>query len=114
MSVCGCVGEVITRGSTQCVCESPGFCDRHKCMKPRRFHELCKTRHDYFLLWEKGNGPGQFQEQKTETAGTRVGLGDVIGWLASLIGVKPWPGCGCDKRKAWLNRFIVWGWWRAA
>ena len=25
--------------------------------------------------------------------------------LLALIGIKPWPGCGCAGRKKWLNEF---------
>jgi len=39
-----------------------------------------------------------------------VGLGDAVAWLASRVGIEE---CGpCQKRKRWLNRLIIWGWWR--
>lgn len=34
------------------------------------------------------------------------GLGDWIANLLTRIGIRKRPGCGCDKRQAWLNR--VW------
>lgn len=34
------------------------------------------------------------------------GLGDVVAAAAKLIGLKPRPGCGCDKRREWLNRLV--------
>jgi hypothetical protein len=108
---CGCVSKV-TQAITECECSSAGFCTRHKCEKTEHFHKLCKSRPDYFALWESGKGP--CLDQQIPATANRMGLGDVVGWLAALIGVRPWPGCGCDKRRAWLNRFIVWGWWRRA
>ena len=34
-------------------------CNRHQCLKTPSLHHLCKTRLDYFKLWEEGVGPGQ-------------------------------------------------------
>ncbi len=33
-----------------------------------------------------------------------VGLGDVVAGAAKAVGVKPSPGCGCEKRRQALNR----------
>lgn len=44
---------------TACECFQPGWCERHLCYKTERRHMLCRTRNDYFRLWEEGNGPGQ-------------------------------------------------------
>lgn len=33
-----------------------------------------------------------------------VGLGDVVAGAAKAVGVTPSPGCGCEKRRAALNR----------
>jgi hypothetical protein len=33
-----------------------------------------------------------------------VGLGDVVAGAAKAVGVKPSPGCGCEKRREALNR----------
>src|SRR5205809_1027267 len=44
---------------TPCQCAQPGFCPRHRCVKPAAWHALCRTRADYFQLWEEGHGPGQ-------------------------------------------------------
>ena len=35
------------------------FCDRHQCLKSQSLHNLCKTRMDYFQMWEDGEGPMQ-------------------------------------------------------
>ena len=32
------------------------------------------------------------------------GLGDVVAGAAKAVGVKPSPGCGCEKRREALNR----------
>lgn len=71
---------------------------------------LCKTRPEYFQLWEGGKGPCIGKIRKAP-----IGLGDFVAlviWLATFGKLRPWPGCGCHKRKAWLNRIVVWGWWR--
>ena len=34
-----------------CECNGPGWCARHKVDKGKKWHELCKTREDYFDLW---------------------------------------------------------------
>jgi hypothetical protein len=103
---------------TGCECQIAGFCKRHQCNKTEHFHKLCRTRPDYFTLYEEGRGPACVSESAARAAAVggsgRVGLGDVVAWLAGLIGVKPWPGCGCKTRKEWLNRVTLWGWWRAA
>lgn len=40
-----------------------------------------------------------------------LGLGDVVAWVTSKLGIEECPGC--KKRKGWLNRHVViWGWWR--
>lgn len=32
------------------------------------------------------------------------GLGDMVVWVVGKLGFKPWEGCGCARRRAWLNR----------
>lgn len=47
---------------TACVCnpdQFPFLCERHQCSKTQHWYKLCRTREDYFRLWEQGNGPGQ-------------------------------------------------------
>lgn len=113
---CGCSGQEILKQSeiqTPCDCAAAGFCQRHKCNKNGHFHTLCKTRPDYFELWEQGRGPC-VDESPAQAAG-RIGLGDVVEIVIRVVTMgrlKPWPGCGCKSRKAWLNRIVVWGWWR--
>ncbi len=45
--------------TTPCECQEPGFCPRHRCEKTAHWHHLCRTRSDYFQLWEDARGPGQ-------------------------------------------------------
>lgn len=42
---------------TLCECPAPGDCPRHGCRKNAHLHNLCRTRQDYFDLWERGQGP---------------------------------------------------------
>jgi hypothetical protein len=42
---------------TACECPGPGDCSRHQCRKNAHLHALCRTRQDYFDLWEAGRGP---------------------------------------------------------
>lgn len=59
-------------------------------------------------MWEEGKGPGQVEVAEVTPIDAGFQLGDFIGRLISIATfglVKPWPGCGCDKRRAWLNRF---------
>ena len=38
-----------------------------------------------------------------------TGLGDLIAVITKFIGVKPWFGCGCDKRRKKLNQLFPFG-----
>lgn len=48
---------------TPCQCQMENsdmvFCNRHQCIKTKSLNHLCKTRMDYFEMWEKGEGPMQ-------------------------------------------------------
>lgn len=44
---------------TSCECAAAGFCARHACNKSALYHEKCRTRPDWFAMWEAGKGPGQ-------------------------------------------------------
>jgi len=39
-----------------------------------------------------------------------VGLGDVVARVTAFVGLHPCDRC--RKRRHWLNRAKVWGWWR--
>jgi hypothetical protein len=49
--------------------------------------------------------PGNLQNGKRNVA-----LGDVVSWLTRRAGIT--EGSACQQRKRWLNRIVVWGWWR--
>ena len=110
---CDCLAAV-TRSVTGCVCDAPGNCPRHGCAKTPHFHQLCRTRPEYFSLYEEGRGPGcvlgSIARAATVSSRGQFGLGDLVAWCLGLIGVRPWPGCGCSARKAWLNRVVLWRW----
>ena len=117
---CNCA-EIIesAQTGTGCVCPTSGFCDRHQCEKTARFHMLCRDRPDYFALWESGAGPcmGKYvpAAPNVPRGVPHLGLGDLTAVVIRLLTfgqLKPWPGCQCSVRKAWLNRVVVWGWWR--
>ncbi len=42
---------------TDCECTSPGWCERHRCLKTAHFHRLCRRNETYFQLYERGEGP---------------------------------------------------------
>ncbi len=52
-----------------CECKEPGWCERHRCAKTPHWHVLCRTRADYFALWEEGRGPGQKRIQQSTEPG---------------------------------------------
>lgn len=96
---------------TGCECPAPGFCTRHNCEKVAHWHNLCKTRPDYFRLWESGGGP--CTNRKASVAPPRIGLGDVIAWMiriATFGRIKPTPWCGCEAKKTWLNKLVSIRW----
>lgn len=42
---------------TGCVCESPGWCERHQCLKAAEWHLACRLMQSAFETWEAGGGP---------------------------------------------------------
>ncbi len=42
---------------TGCVCEQPGWCERHRCVKTAHWHLLCRLDLCEFQRWEAGDGP---------------------------------------------------------
>ena len=65
--------------NTPCQCkmsgnEKPVFCDRHQCIKTPSLQRLCKTRMDYFEMWEKGKGPMQDPVNKMITEKRNQGI----------------------------------------
>src|ERR1041385_8214711 len=104
---------------TGCECEASGYCNRHSMHKHDVWHRLCKTDHGYFTQYEQGVGPGQVftdsgsLESPHPTAHVVAGrrtiyLGDFLAYWIGKMGFKSWAGCGCDSRRAYLNRFRLW------
>lgn len=98
---------------TPCECaptEYPFLCRRHGgCKKTKDYHRLCRTRPPYFASYEKGDR--RLCIGAHGAAARVLLLGNVVEWLiekATFGKVKPWPGCGCDSRKAFLNRVQLW------
>ncbi len=58
---------------TDCDCVGPGVCDRHGCTKTPHWYQLCRTRADYFRLWEEGRGPGQSRQPDSSPRRERDG-----------------------------------------
>lgn len=113
---CGCITESIGN-QTACECKAAGYCQRHKCQKTEHFYNLCKGDVRYFALWEDGRGPciagpnGMPAAVAEKPTDVWFGVGDLAELLIRLVTfgrLKPWPGCGCDKRKAWLNQWKIW------
>ena len=46
------------------------------------------------------------QPPKPANDGTMRGLGDVIARIASALGIKQKPGCGCERRQEKLNKLV--------
>ncbi|MSR60011.1 MAG: hypothetical protein EXS05_20620 [Planctomycetaceae bacterium] len=113
MGICECPVKPAAV-ETGCVCNPEAFpfvCARHGgCSKTEPYHKLCKTRANYFQLWESGRGPCLYDET---TRPRVIGLGDAVAFAIRVVTfglVKPWPGCGCQSRKAKLNALFSIRW----
>lgn len=76
-------------GTPHCECSGPGHCPRHRCTKTQHWWELCRTRADYFRLWELGRGPGQQRSETVQIAPLRDGTAENRPWEGSCRR-KPW------------------------
>ena len=105
---CDCLLDAAAK-VTDCECTEPGFCPRHQCEKNGHFHSLCRSRPDYFALWEAGTGP--CLKQDGHPVELWFGLGDLVALLVHWVTfgrLTAWPGCGCHRRKQFLNRVKLW------
>jgi hypothetical protein len=59
MACCEELKAVAATPPTPCECPLAGYCQRHGVEKIERWHQLCKTRPDFWNLYESGVGPGQ-------------------------------------------------------
>lgn len=116
---------------TNCECNLAGWCNRHQCHKTEHMVHLCKTRDDYFDLWEIGTGPAQKINGKKPSKVTKPdrdlrvvswlkmfavdtdrGVGDIVERMLAKAGgrsiksvlARIGVGCGCTNRQEWLNR----------
>lgn len=55
--------------------------------------------------------PPQLFSQHPQNRSRPAGLGDVVSWLTRRAGIT--ECAACQQRKRWLNRIVVWGWWRS-
>ena len=89
-----------------CECSGPGWCARHMVNKGERWHELCKTREDYFDVWEMGEGPGQnFTEEQKEDLKKQVGKDAITKCDCNFsMNYDIDTGKGfCDRHKCWKD-----------
>jgi hypothetical protein len=78
------------------------------CDKPRSGPCACKVSGLDILVHIKNRDcPKGFHADAdvngTYTLTREYGVGDAIAWLLSWF-IAPRKGCGCEKRRAWLNR----------
>lgn len=72
---------------TNCECPMAGYCKRHGFRKPAGLYTLCKTRKDYFDLWEAGYGPGQAaQEPVMDRSARKKRVAEAVQRKKRLIG----------------------------
>lgn len=93
---------------TGCICNGPGFCERHQVNKTDNWHRLCKTNKAYFEAWEKGVGPGQVAHLTDDTTYMHAprfnsGIGDTLAARFSALDIEPIPGCPCKDVQNKLN-----------
>ncbi len=48
--------------------------------------------------------PGERLDWEMDEPKPGRGLGDLVAWVAARLGIHGWTGCGCERRRAWLNR----------
>jgi hypothetical protein len=99
-----------------CECPSAGWCARHRMNKAHNLHSLCQQRNrqgeryrklwDYLAPHSEETPPEEPHEEAAEPVFKKVGLGDLIGAAAKMIGFTN-PCGGCKQRQAVLNHVKV-------
>ena len=100
---------------TPCDCPGPGFCPRIGCELNAHGYSLCRSSPGYFEHWtQTGGAPCVNLNANPHAKGlATLGLGDVVAWAIRIATLGLLNYCAaCDRRKAWLNRFILWTWRR--
>ena len=105
----------------RCECTLAGYCKRHGVVKSAEWVALCRTRAEYFRVWEEGRGPGQpvdpTKAKEQSEANERQlqfyrDLWDALhtqenptqAWFASWCSLVPSFGCGCQS---WLREYLI-------
>lgn len=98
--------------TTPCACEGPGYCPRIGCTLNAFGFETCRSNLAYHELWTRETAPCMEGAGAVQApASFSLGLGDVVAFLIRVVSLgylKPWPGCECETRKAWLNKVRLW------
>lgn len=81
MACCDELKAIAGAPPTPCDCPLAGYCQRHGIVKIERWHALCKSRLDYWKLYEAGIGPGQ--SGLLESQGASPSLLQKVGSLAT-------------------------------
>ena len=107
--------------SMPCECAIAGFCKRHGVRKGAAWVALCRSRTDYFRVWEEGRGPGQpidpaKAKQLVDANEQRIELFHELwlsihtkqnptpAWFEAWCSLVPKDGCGCQD---WLRDYLV-------
>jgi hypothetical protein len=98
---------------TECECAEPGWCERHKMMKPAHWHHLCQTRENYRLAWDEGRGPGQLKStgealQQDASHGPGRMLAKMLGCNSGFNHAHTMDVWGCEKCLAEINTIVGW------
>ena len=96
---------------TPCECQPTAFpfaCPRHGCRKTAHWHNLCRTRSDYFELWEQSRGPGQsLPDAAGGGYGTAPGIAAQAWNLATSIAAFIADGCHTVDEAEHARRLAV-------
>lgn len=89
---------------SKCQCNGPGNCPLMKRpMSQTRFTE-CSTKPEFFAMFLQEATSGK--ERPWDVSQRSRGFGDTLAKLFNTAGIKATESCGCDRRQAWLNRFL--------
>lgn len=113
---------------TDCTCPQPGYCPALGRQMPEARWRECSTSEAFCTMFHREAAAGKYQAaqyqtaydpnapQKTIITPPSFGLGDLAECVLSKLGFRKRKGCGCDKRKRFLNkiplppRWSAWVW----
>ena len=96
---------------TGCVCEGPGYCQRHGVEKNDGWWRLCRGKPKYFAAWEAHRGPGQTQEGQVAFIRKPPGPGTLLCKMLGCGGfhhqakLNEWGPDGCEQH---LEQIVEW------